>query len=245
MRRLRGPFVERALWAAGLLLIAVYLGVRGYGELMRRSELRRFDEARKAASVDRAPRRDLAPVPKSAPAPSSSAGPALRVPAAVDTRLWSPQRIRGYEESFREEAGHPLAVLRIPRIGIEVPVLDGTDEVTLNRGVGRIEGTALPGQAGNLGIAGHRDGFFRGLKDVALGDAVELETLEGAEAYVVDDIRIVNPDDVSVLEPTSAPAITMVTCYPFYFVGSAPRRYIVRARRSGAPPSAGSRVTSY
>jgi len=235
VRTLRGPFVERALWAAGLLLIAVYLGVRGYGELMRRSELRRFDEARKAASVDRAPRGDLAPVPKAAPAPPSSAAPALRVPDAVDTRLWSPQRVRGYEESLREETGHPLAVLRIPRIGIEVPVLDGTDEAKLNRGVGRIEGTALPGQAGNLGIAGHRDGFFRGLKDVAVGDAVELETLDGTEAYVVDDIRIVDPDDVSVLKPTSSPAITMVTCYPFYFVGSAPRRYIVRARRAGGP----------
>jgi sortase A len=220
VRRLR--VAERVLWGAGLLLIVIYLAVRGYGEAMRRWELRRFEAARhtlpsRAESI-----------------PPAQARPALRAPSTVDTRLWSPQRVRGYRESLRDDLGHPLAVLRIPRIGLEVPVLDGTDEPRLNRGVGRIEGTAHPGQAGNLGIAGHRDGFFRGLKDVEIGDTVELETLEGAATYLVDDIRIVDPADVSVLRPTASPVITMVTCYPFYYVGSAPRRYIVRARAEGA-----------
>jgi sortase A len=84
---------------------------------------------------------------------------------------------------------------------------------------------------GNLGIAGHRDGFFRGLKDMTPGDLMELDTLQGTDVYRVERTWVVNPEEVSVLDPTSTPAITLVTCYPFYFVGSAPDRFIVRAVR--------------
>lgn len=241
MRRLR--VVERALVAAGLVLLAVYVAVRGYGEAMRRSEIRRFDAARAAhdaAGIATAGKAGAAAADQSREGEPHAASPmpaepAFRVPSAVDTHLWSPQRIRAYQESLRGDVGAPLAILRIPRIRLEVPVLDGTDEPRLNRGVGRIEGTALPGQTGNLGIAGHRDGFFRGLKDLKVGDTVELETLDGTGTYTVDGIRIVSPTDVGVLRPTASNVITMVTCYPFYFVGSAPRRYIVRARRAGGP----------
>ena len=219
VRRLQG--VERVLWGVGLLLIGVYLGVRGCGEVYRREALHRFRAGRTVAD-------------QAAPSPAPSAfPPALQVPSNPDTRLWSPKRLERYRESLPGDVDHPLAVLRIPKIGLEVPVLDGTDEHRLNRGVGRIEGTALPGQPGNLGIAGHRDGFFRGLKDIGIGDAVELEMLDGTLTYLVDDIRIVDPTDVTVLTTTDSPVITMVTCYPFYYVGSAPRRYIVRA---GAAP---------
>jgi sortase A len=92
-------------------------------------------------------------------------------------------------------------------------------------------GTARLGEAGNVGIAGHRDGFFRGLKDVSTGDVIEVETLGGIETYEVTQITIVDPSAIDVLDPTPQPAITLVTCYPFYFVGSAPERYIVRATR--------------
>ena len=112
---------------------------------------------------------------------------------------------------------------------LEVPVLDGTDEVTLNRGVGRIASTALPGQGGNIGIAGHRDGFFRRLKDVRTGDAIELATMSGTDIYVVDRIGVISPNDVAVLQPRTKDSVTLVTCYPFYFVGPAPRRFIVQA----------------
>ena len=156
----------------------------------------------------------------------------------MDDRLWSAKRIIAFKETLTNSTAPPIAVLRIPRIGLEVPVLEGTDEVNLNRGVGRIEGTATPGGGGNLGIAGHRDGFFRGLKDVARGDAITLETLSGPETYVIDSIQIVTPDDVSVLDPTTQPVLTLVTCFPFYFVGDAPERYIVRAVRQGAAPVA-------
>ena len=120
-------------------------------------------------------------------------------------------------------------MLRIPKIGLEVPVLPGTDERTLDRAVGHIEGTAQPGTDGNLAIAGHRDGFFRGLKDIAPGDLIELDTMQGKDTYRVERTWVVNPEDVSVLDPTSTRVLTLVTCYPFYFVGEAPYRFIVRA----------------
>ena len=146
-----------------------------------------------------------------------------------DFTLWSPHRVRAWKSTVNLPSPAPLAVLRIPRIQLEVPVLEGTDEVTLNRAVGHIEKTAAPGTLGNSGIAGHRDGFFRGLKDLRAGDAIELDTLEGTEVYLIERTWIVDPDDISVLDPTSDPVLTLVTCYPFYFVGPAPKRYIVRA----------------
>ena len=115
-------------------------------------------------------------------------------------------------------------------------MLPGTDDRTLDRAVGHIEDTAPPGTDGNSGIAGHRDGFFRGLKDIAAGDAIELDTLQGKEVYRVERTWVVEPEDVSVLDPTPTPALTLVTCYPFYFVGSAPQRFIVRAVRVGDTP---------
>jgi LPXTG-site transpeptidase (sortase) family protein len=127
-----------------------------------------------------------------------------------------------------------VGVLRIPSIEIEVPVLEGTDDLVLNRAVGHIDGTAAPGEEGNIGIAGHRDGFFRGLKDVHVGEYLDLYTERGNTRYIVDDIRIVPPEDVSVLAPRPRSSITLVTCYPFYFVGSAPLRYIVHASTTSA-----------
>ena len=119
-----------------------------------------------------------------------------------------------------------LAVIDIPRVSLRAPVYAGA----LERGPGWIDGTAMPGQPGNIGIAGHRDGYFRALKDIQLGDHIRLRAPTGYENYVVEDILIVDPIDVDVLAATSEPTITLVTCFPFYFVGSAPQRFIVRAR---------------
>jgi sortase A len=154
---------------------------------------------------------------------------ALHGPTTPDQSLWSPERIAAWRTAAKDPSPAPLAVLRIPRIHLEVPVLEGTDEVVLNRAVGHIEDTARPGADGNSGIAGHRDGFFRGLKDILPGDLIELETLRATEVYRIERTWIVDPEDVSVLDPTPARSVTLVTCYPFYFVGSAPRRFIVRA----------------
>jgi sortase A len=152
-----------------------------------------------------------------------------------DFSLWDQQRIRDYETSLPQHSDQAEAVLRIDKIHLVVPVLNGTDDLTLNRGVGRILGTAHVGASGNLGIAGHRDGFFRGLKDLNVGDAVQLETKGGAQVYTIDWIKIVTPDDVSVLKSMGAPSLTLVTCYPFYFIGSAPQRYVVHASSTDDP----------
>jgi sortase A len=151
--------------------------------------------------------------------------------SAPDQVLWSPTRISAWRKAISEPGPAPLAVLRIPKSRLEVPVLSGTDDRTLDRGLGHIEYTAQPGTDGNSGIAGHRDSFFRGLKDIAVGDVIELDTQAATEIYRIERTWIVNPDDVSVLDPTPARALTLVTCYPFYYVGSAPQRFIVRAVR--------------
>ena len=150
---------------------------------------------------------------------------------APDQSLWSEARIAAWRKTLADPAPPPLAVLRIEKIGLEVPVLRGTDDRTLDRAVGHIEDTAAPGTDGNLGIAGHRDGFFRGLKDIVPGDTIEVQTLQGRDVYRVERTWIVNPEEVSVLDPTPTPALTLVTCHPFYFNGSAPQRFIVRAVR--------------
>lgn len=148
--------------------------------------------------------------------------------APADQALWSHQRVVAYQEAQR--AGDvPEAVLRLPSLALEVPVYGDTSDLNLDRGAGRIPGTATLDQAGNLGIAAHRDGFFRKLKDAAIGMDVYLEHGGRTERYHITEISIVTPDDGSVLAPTARRSITLVTCYPFYFVGSAPQRYIVRA----------------
>jgi sortase A len=147
-----------------------------------------------------------------------------------DQSDWSAERKARFEAS-RNDVVSALGRLEIPVAGISVMLLEGTDDRTLDRGVGRIEGTARPGQPGNLGIAGHRDGFFRGLRHLTRGDEIQLSTLQGRARYQVVDLRIVSPRDVTVLENTPEPSLTLVTCYPFYFVGDAPKRFIVVARQ--------------
>jgi sortase A len=144
-------------------------------------------------------------------------------------KLWSPGRVTAYKAALQREAPRTLAILRIPRLELEVPVYDGTTDEVLDLAAGRIEDTALPGTPGNVGIAAHRDGFFRVLKDLKEGDALVLDTPVATEEYRVEWIRITTPDDVSVIGPTAGPAVTLVGCYPFYFSGSAPQRFIVRA----------------
>jgi len=144
-----------------------------------------------------------------------------------DYNLWSPKRIGAYRDSLARQFTPAVAILRIPKLGVEVPVFDGTDEWVLNRGVGRIIGSTRVGESGNIGIAGHRDGFFRVLKDIAVGERMTLMSPSATTTYAVDQIEIVTPDDVSVLAPRSGPSVTLVTCYPFYHPGDAPQRFIV------------------
>jgi sortase A len=171
---------------------------------------------------------------------------AAQAPAVerTDFRLWSQKRIEAYKQSLAAKFGSPLALLTIGRLSLQVPVFEGTDEPVLNRGVGRIAGTAKPGEAGNIGIAGHRDGFFRCLKDIEIGDRIELGADGRKSTYTVDAIRVVNPEDVGVLLPRDRPALTLVTCYPFYFFGSAPQRFIVHASMPASNAEPGGKVSS-
>jgi sortase A len=121
--------------------------------------------------------------------------------------------------------------IEIPRLLLSAVVVEGVDKTTLRHAVGHIPGTALPGEAGNVGLAGHRDTFFRSLKDVKIKDEVQFSSLEGNFQYEVESLRVVDPDNVGVLASSGHNVLTLVTCYPFYFVGPAPQRWIVRARQ--------------
>ena len=132
--------------------------------------------------------------------------------------------------------------IEIPRLLLSVVVVEGVDKTTLRRAVGHIPGTALPGEAGNVGLAGHRDTFFRPLKDLKIKDEIQFSTLKGNFKYEVQSLRVVDPNNVGVLASSGENVLTMVTCYPFYFVGPAPKRWIVRARQVSpqtAPPTVG------
>jgi sortase A len=203
--------LERGLLIVGLILTGSYLLVTVHSQMSAYLALRKFEAERTEARF------------------RAQESVKLRTGDQVDFSLWSDKRVQAYMESLVTRDGAPSAVLRVPKLNLEVPVYDGTDDLTLNRGVGRIIGTARLGGAGNTGIAGHRDGFFRGLKDIAPGDTVELKLPSQVHRYVVENIQITTPEDVGVLQPTAEPRLTLVTCYPFYFLGSAPQRYIVSA----------------
>jgi len=199
--------IGRALWIVGAMLVTTYGAARVYADASSREGVQEFSHARARAT-------------------SVSNEPAL----APDQSRWSENRISAYARSPAAQTEViPQALLHIPSVNLTVPVYADTSDSTLNRGAGLIAGTAGPGGAGNTGIAAHRDSFFRALKDVALGDRIEIEHFSATRVYRVSALYIVSPDDLRPLEQTQHSVLTLVTCYPFYYVGSAPQRYIVRA----------------
>ncbi len=125
--------------------------------------------------------------------------------------------------------GSVIARIELPRLQLSTAVLEGTDDETLRRGAGHIEDTPLPGESGNVGIAGHRDTVFRALRHVKVGDEIDVRTGDRVMRYTISRTLIVKPEDVYVLDPTKEPTLTLVTCYPFEFIGHAPKRFIVQA----------------
>ncbi len=200
-------YLETGLLVIGVTLLAVYLAYRSYGSIASRVAVWNFSTL----------------------ADQDSKQGAQAAAQGVDFGLWAEKRIEAYKQSLAAKFEAPLALLRIPRLPLEVPVFRGTEEPVLNRGVGWITDTAKPGEAGNIGIAGHRDGFFRCLKDIQIGDRIELAIPDHKFTFTVEATEIVLPENVGVLSPRSRPALTLVTCYPFYFIGSAPNRFIVHA----------------
>jgi sortase A len=125
--------------------------------------------------------------------------------------------------------GTLLARLDVPAVQLSTVVLEGSDDGTLSRGAGHIEDTPFPGEPGNIGIAGHRDTVFRAVRRIKLGDTIDLTTADRVYHYKINKTLIVMPEDVYVLDPTPRPTLTLVTCYPFEFIGHAPKRFIVQA----------------
>jgi sortase A len=212
--------VETLLWVIGGTLMLVFLGGLTLAEYNRSSDVAEF-------------RAQLA---QASPSTTQQSSPVAAQTAAFDVNLedldkalWSEGRKAHFEESLEQEAGPVMALLEIPTLDLEVPVYDGASELHMNLGIARIEGTAQLGEDGNLGMAGHRDGFFRVLKDIKFGDELLLTTMDGVLTYKVDELQIVDPSAIEVLNDRGRASITLVTCYPFYFVGHAPERFIVHA----------------
>jgi len=196
--------LERALWTAGCLLLLVYVVARADSAIGGQAALNSAVEMSEA---------------------HASTTPAQHQP---QYRFWSRERIEAYRAGAGLDAGPLVGTLQIASLDLLVPLYGDTAELHLNRGVGLIEGMALPGEPGNLGIAGHRDGFFRVLRDIRKGQRVEVRTPSARYVYEVSGVSIVAATDATLLAPTREPSLTLVTCYPFYFVGPAPRRFVVR-----------------
>lgn len=129
--------------------------------------------------------------------------------------------------------GEVIGEMAIPRLDLKTIIVQGDSNKILRRSVGHVPQTPLPGEPGNVALAGHRDGFFRPLKDIQPGDAITIQTPGVEYNYQVESTEIVPPTDVEVLQSTNESTLTLVTCYPFYYVGPAPKRFIVRARQIG------------
>jgi sortase A len=135
------------------------------------------------------------------------------------------------------KSGDPIGRLIIPRLHLRAMVREGADAGTLDVALGHVPGTALPGHAGNVAIAGHRDTLFRCLRNISKGDSIVFQTTQGSYTYNVEKMEIVKPRDVAVLASGPYSEITLITCYPFYYIGPAPDRFIVTARLSKSPPA--------
>jgi sortase A len=160
----------------------------------------------------------------------------------ADAKAYQVIEQRRFEQARQNPAAAPalaeggsMGQLQIPRLGLTAIVVQGDSAAILQRAVGHLVDTALPGESGNVVLAGHRDTFFRPLKRVRAGDAITLKTRGGSFDYLVESTAVVPPSDIQVLQPTGGHTLTLVTCFPFSYLGSAPDRFIVRARETARP----------
>jgi sortase A len=231
-----------ARWTAPLLLFLIGCFALGYyaydildARFFQDDQSRQFDQALRDAHED------------SAHSSASEQSPADQLHAEALADLKSREQktsVSPVMPSFAESAAAntpeqshsaagniPLGRIEIASVGLTAMIQEGTSNRTLQRGVGHITGTALLGKSGNVGLAGHRDTFFRKLRNIHQGDEIRLTTLTGSLLYRVDLISIVEPEDSSVLRDSGESILTLVTCYPFSYIGPAPKRFIVRARQ--------------
>jgi len=206
---------ELFCYTVGVLLACFFAVQLAQGEVQRRSDIAAFSQ-QQALVIPSTDKETITPntLPEVAP---------------PDTALWAPGRIADYQSSLSTDLPSLLGILAIPAVGLEVPIYPTDSELLMDRGSGVIRGMSYPHEGGNIGIAGHRDGYFRVLKDVRPGDKMLLQTLEGPKQFTVDTTQVVEASDTTLLRDTQQQTVTLVTCYPFYFVGHAPQRFIVTA----------------
>jgi sortase A len=201
--RISDGFLRFAQWACiavGVLMCAGHAAALIAGELGRRGDIEAFEHT----------------------------SPLESPPPATDFSLWSQTRVQQFVASTRLPISEPIAILRVTSLQLAVPLYAESTELHLNRGVTLIPGMSGPDEGGNVGIAGHRDGYFRVLKNIRRGDVVELQTRAHLHRYRIVATDVVDAADREMLGDTEEPTLTLVTCYPFYHVGHAPQRFIVR-----------------
>jgi sortase A len=161
----------------------------------------------------------------------------------ADAHIYQTIEESRFESVSRSEEPHPviegstIGEMEVPRLGLKAIFVQGDSPRILRHAVGHISETALPGESGNVVLTAHRDSFFRPLRSIQVGDAITIKTLDGEFEYQVESTEVVLPSDVQVLQPSSENTLTLVTCFPFYYVGAAPKRFIVRARQIGRLPA--------
>jgi sortase A len=239
--------IERLLWICGCVMLSVFLGHLALAEYKRTQSVAAFKSQQLASIAAAVPNvaaernfvsqpdvvSQSASLPVPQPGATSNPGGSVAVLDVAaedpDQSLWSAGRIASYAASLAEETSEVVGIFAIPRLSLEVPLYESVSELHMDRGIAHIEGTAVPGQPGNMGIAGQRDGYFRVLKDIKFGDELIFTSAHGDQTFVVQQLMVVDPSAIEVLAPTDETTITLVTCYPFYYVGHAPERFIVRA----------------
>ncbi len=215
---------ELLSYVAGTVLSVFFVVQLAQGEVQRQGGIAAFEQLAQADTGQQG----ISP-PGTAANASGRVALDLAGTEDPDTSLWNAGRIDDYKASLNAQLPEILGVLEVSSVNLKVPVYATNTELVMDRGAGVIDGMSYPHEPGNIGISGHRDGYFRVLKDVQVGDFITLQTFEGEKRFRIDETHIVPIADESLLRDTDEQSVTLVTCYPFYFVGHAPKRFIVKA----------------
>ena len=218
-------WLEGGLLLLGLVLVGVWLVNSIETRAFQSTESRKLDSALRQEPSTGTPQ-----TPAAAKSPAAQASPQSAAASVSVKSTAVPGSARGSTPAGTAAKG-VLGRIEIPRLRISGMIAEGTDNGTLKRAVGHVVATAQPGEVGNVGLAAHRDGLFRGLGKVRKNDLVRIVTIRGTYTYRVEWMAVVDPHRVDVLDSTAEPSLTLITCYPFDFIGHAPKRFIVRARQ--------------
>jgi len=224
-QRLSLRWLEGGLLLLGLILVGVWLANSIETRAFQSTESRKLDSALRQEPSTGTPQ-----TPAATKSPAAQASPKSAA-ASVSIKSTAVPGSARRSTSFGTAAKGVLGRIEIPRLRISGMIAEGTDNGTLKRAVGHVVATAQPGGVGNVGLAAHRDGLFRGLGKVRKNDLVRIVTIRGTYTYRVEWMAVVDPHRVDVLDSTAEPSLTLITCYPFDFIGHAPKRFVVRARQ--------------